>query len=59
MIIFDDIWLYWGERAVLRGVSFSINTDERVAVLGSSGEGKTTILRLIIGLSRPDSGRIA
>ena len=58
MITFDDVWLFWGEKAVLRGISFSIAQDERVAILGSSGEGKTTILRLIIGLSKPDSGKI-
>jgi len=58
MIIFDKVWFSYGAREVLRDVSFSINTDERVAILGESGEGKTTILRLIMGLIRPDSGKI-
>jgi len=43
---------------VLKDLSFSLRTEERVAVLGGSGEGKTTILKLIMGLIRPDSGKI-
>ncbi|MBM4129040.1 MAG: ATP-binding cassette domain-containing protein [Nitrospira sp.] len=58
MIIFDKVWFSYGAREVLRDVNFSINTNERVAILGESGEGKTTILRLIMGLIRPDSGKI-
>jgi phospholipid/cholesterol/gamma-HCH transport system ATP-binding protein len=58
MIIFDNVSFSYGERRVLREVSFSIEPPERVAILGGSGEGKTTILKLIMGLIRPDSGKI-
>lgn len=58
MIIFDHVSFSYGERIVLADLSFSVNSDERVAILGSSGEGKTTILKLILGLLRPDSGSI-
>ncbi|MBD3346660.1 MAG: ATP-binding cassette domain-containing protein [Chitinivibrionales bacterium] len=58
MIVFDKVVFARGNRTILDGVSFSIAFDERVAVLGGSGEGKTTILSLIIGLQRPDSGII-
>jgi len=58
MIKFDDVHFSYGEREILRGVSFSVGFHERVAVLGGSGEGKTTILRLILGLIRPDKGKI-
>jgi len=58
MIIFDRVCFSYGERAVLKDVSFFIDSGERVAILGGSGEGKTTILKLILGLLRPDSGRI-
>jgi phospholipid/cholesterol/gamma-HCH transport system ATP-binding protein len=58
MIIFDQVWFSRGDRQVLRGISFSVGTDERVAILGGSGEGKTTILKLILGLVKPDSGAI-
>ncbi len=58
MIVFDDVTFAYGERKILNRAGFSFRFDERVAVLGGSGEGKTTILRLILGLIRPDSGRI-
>lgn len=58
MIIFDQVWFSRGDRQVLKGISFSVGTDERVAILGGSGEGKTTILKLILGLVKPDSGAI-
>lgn len=58
MIAFDGVHFSYGARAVLKDLSFSLRTDERVAILGGSGEGKTTILKLIMGLIRPDSGKI-
>lgn len=58
MITFDGVSFSYGTRQVLQGVSFSINSDERVAILGGSGEGKTTVLKLILRLLRPDSGKI-
>jgi len=58
MIEFDKVSFSYGARQVLKNVSFSIRTEERVAILGGSGEGKTTILKLITGLLKPDSGRI-
>ena len=58
MIVFDKVWFSYNTRQVLKDVSFSFNENERVAILGESGEGKTTILKLILGLVRPDSGEI-
>ncbi|MBA4373350.1 MAG: ABC transporter ATP-binding protein [Thermodesulfovibrio sp.] len=58
MIVFDDVTFSYGTRNILSNASFSFRFDERVAVLGGSGEGKTTILRLILGLIRPDKGKI-
>jgi phospholipid/cholesterol/gamma-HCH transport system ATP-binding protein len=58
MIVFDKVWFSYNSQHVLKDVSFSVNENERVAILGGSGEGKTTILRLILGLIRPDSGKI-
>lgn len=59
MIVFEDVWFSYGAREVLKGVSLSVGRDERVAILGGSGGGKTTILKLILGLLKPDAGRIA
>ncbi len=58
MITFAGVRFSYGERQVLRGVSFTIGAGEKVAMLGGSGEGKTTILRLILGLLKPDSGKV-
>ena len=58
MIELRDVTLAYGDHVVLDRVSFKAEFHERVAILGSSGEGKTTILRLILGLVRPDSGKI-
>ncbi len=58
MIVFDKVCFSYGERQIIKDLNFSINFDERVAILGGSGEGKTTILKLIIGLIKPDSGEI-
>jgi phospholipid/cholesterol/gamma-HCH transport system ATP-binding protein len=58
MIEFDRVSFSYGERQVLKDLSFSIDLAERVAILGGSGDGKTTILKLIMGLLRPDAGRI-
>src|SRR4030042_6448619 len=58
MIVFDRVWFSYGANQVLKDLSFSIDAHEKVAILGGSGVGKTTILKLILGLIRPDSGRI-
>lgn len=58
MIKFEGVNLSFGRRKVFSDLSFSIDFSERVAILGGSGEGKTTILKLIMGLIKPDSGRI-
>jgi phospholipid/cholesterol/gamma-HCH transport system ATP-binding protein len=58
MIEFRNVSFAYGERDVLKDVSFTIHIDEQVAILGESGEGKTTILRLILGLLHPDSGEV-
>jgi phospholipid/cholesterol/gamma-HCH transport system ATP-binding protein len=58
MIVFDKVSFSYGSLQVLREISLSIKTNERVAILGGSGDGKTTLLKLILGLLRPDSGKI-
>jgi phospholipid/cholesterol/gamma-HCH transport system ATP-binding protein len=58
MIVFDRVSFSYGALQILREMSFFIKADERVAILGGSGDGKTTLLKLILGLLRPDSGHI-
>lgn len=55
---FKDVCLAFGEHVVLDGVSFKVRKGEMKVVLGKSGTGKSTILRLLLGLLKPDSGEI-
>ncbi|MDI1283243.1 MAG: ABC transporter ATP-binding protein [Reyranella sp.] len=50
---------YYGETQALFGVSLSVAAGEVLALLGANGAGKTTVLRSILGLTRPRSGDIA
>jgi phospholipid/cholesterol/gamma-HCH transport system ATP-binding protein len=58
IIVFDDVSLAFDEKEILRDVSFTLQTGHTKIFLGASGAGKSTILRLILGLLKPDSGRI-
>jgi phospholipid/cholesterol/gamma-HCH transport system ATP-binding protein len=58
IIVFDDVWLAFDEKVILRNVSFTLQTAHTKVFLGASGAGKSTILRLILGLLKPDQGRI-
>ena len=46
------------ETTVLRKINFSVSPGETIALVGASGEGKTTLLKLLLGLIRPVSGRL-
>ena len=53
-----NLHLAFGDYTVLNGVSLELFRGETLSVLGGSGAGKSTILRLILGLSLPDSGEV-
>lgn len=57
-LIVNGLRLTRGGREILRGVSFHAAAGEIVALMGLSGSGKTTILRVIAGLDRPDAGDV-
>jgi phospholipid/cholesterol/gamma-HCH transport system ATP-binding protein len=58
IIVFDQVMLAFDEKVILENVSFTLQTGHTKVFLGASGAGKSTILRLILGLLMPDAGRI-
>jgi len=58
MIELRDVHMRFEEKNVLEGVSLNVQPQERLVIMGQSGSGKSTILRLILGILRPDSGSI-
>lgn len=57
-VVFEDVWLAFGQTELLRGVSFSLPAGETKALFGVAGSGKSTILKMVLGLVKPDAGRI-
>ena len=57
-IIVDDLRIGWGTRVLMENVSFHVERGKTLAILGGSGSGKSTLLRYLIGLERPQAGRI-
>jgi len=53
-----DLLLFRGERCLLDGVSFSIGTGEGIALRGPNGTGKTTLLRVLCGLTEAEEGAV-
>jgi phospholipid/cholesterol/gamma-HCH transport system ATP-binding protein len=58
IIVFDNVFLAFDDKVILRDVSFTLQTGHTKVFLGASGAGKSTILRLILGLLKPDGGHI-
>lgn len=58
MIEVVDLWKSFGESRVLSGVNLTVEEGHTCVVLGSSGSGKTVMMKHIIGLLKPDRGRV-
>lgn len=58
IVIFDDVSLAFDDAVVLRNISFTLLAGHTKIILGASGSGKSTTLKLILGLLTPDSGVI-
>jgi osmoprotectant transport system ATP-binding protein len=58
MIVFDNVTFARGAREILRGLTFTVGPGETLALVGRSGAGKSTALKLIIRLLEPTAGRV-
>jgi len=58
VVLFDKVDLAFDEKVILTDVTFSVRAGHTKIFLGASGAGKSTILKLMLGLLKPDSGTI-
>ena len=58
MIRLENIYLTLGGKTILKNVNFGVEKGETKVILGPSGSGKSSILKIILGLWKPDSGRV-
>ena len=58
MLEIENLCRQFGHRSVLRNLSLHLKRGEYIAIVGESGVGKSTLLNLMAGLDRPDSGRL-
>src|SRR5215203_4036513 len=57
-IEFQNVTLSFDEKVILDNLSFKVNKGETKVILGGSGGGKSTTIKLVLGLLKPDSGRV-
>jgi phospholipid/cholesterol/gamma-HCH transport system ATP-binding protein len=58
MVQLREVQMQFEQKMVLEGVSLDVQPQERLVIMGQSGSGKSTILRLILGILRPNAGSI-
>src|SRR5439155_21169103 len=58
VVSLEDVWLKLGATPVLSGLSLALDPGEVLALLGPSGAGKTTVVRLILGFIAPEHGSV-
>src|SRR6266436_7168974 len=58
VIVFDNVSIAFDDKVVLDGISFRLPHGETKAIFGVAGSGKSTILKMAMGLVKPDSGHI-
>jgi zinc/manganese transport system ATP-binding protein len=59
VVAVDDLALRFGDRTLFEGLGFELEPGELLAVLGPNGTGKTSLIRILLGLLRPAAGRVA
>ena len=58
MISVQDLWKSFGDNQVLTGINLDIEEGSTCVILGGSGSGKTVLMKHMIGLLKPDKGKV-
>jgi NitT/TauT family transport system ATP-binding protein len=58
-VVFDDVWKAYGDQPVLERISLTVEPGSFCTLVGASGCGKTTFLRMLLSQEQPSRGRIA
>jgi zinc transport system ATP-binding protein len=58
LVRLEDIWVHYDDAAILEGINLSIRQDDFLGIIGPNGGGKTTLLKVILGLVKPSSGKV-
>ncbi|MBQ3156887.1 MAG: ABC-F family ATP-binding cassette domain-containing protein [Clostridia bacterium] len=56
---FNDVTIFYSEKMLMNNVTLTISDGDRIGVVGKNGSGKSTFLRLLAGLEKPDTGSIS
>lgn len=59
MISINGVTIHFGDRTLYDNVSFLINKEDRIGLVGRNGAGKSTMLKIFAGLQKPDQGAVA
>jgi len=54
----DDVWVHYDSIPVLEGINLSVEPNNFLGIIGPNGGGKTTLLKVILGLIKPDRGKV-
>jgi len=58
LIVFEDLWKSFGRTSIYEGLDLTVHKGETISIVGGSGTGKSVLLKCLLGLLRPDRGRI-
>jgi len=58
VIDLKDVWFYYGRLPILEKINFSVKKHDFVGIIGPNGGGKTTLLKIILGIIRPQKGKV-
>ncbi|MFC2000121.1 metal ABC transporter ATP-binding protein [Chloroflexota bacterium] len=54
----EDVWVHYDGVSILEGIDLSIEQDDFLGIIGPNGGGKTTLLKVILGLTKPSHGKV-